>query len=189
LRPASTSETASQSRTEQERKRGSSGRGRAGRTGERLDEHVEALVAVLVPAGGEHVERVVEVKVEVTVEVTSHELVDLLLGHGVHVLELVHGRELVDVEAVGRHAVCERGREEGGARGESGTGSRARTRSSGLILQRAAASEDDARERQCTRRERDVPGLRLRRCSASYAVMCDTVVKTSAQWAAERSMQ
>ena len=37
--------------------------------------------------------------------------------------------------------------------------------------------------------ERDIPGFRLRRCSDSKAVMCETVVKTSAQWVADRSIQ
>jgi hypothetical protein len=35
----------------------------------------------------------------------------------------------------------------------------------------------------------DIPGFRLRRCSDSKAVMCETVVKTSAQWVADRSIQ
>ena len=36
---------------------------------------------------------------------TPNEIVDLLLGHGVQVLKLVHGRKLDDVQAVGRDAV------------------------------------------------------------------------------------
>ena len=35
----------------------------------------------------------------------------------------------------------------------------------------------------------DIPGFRLRRCSDSKAVICETVVKTSAQWVADRSIQ
>lgn len=54
--------------------------------GERLDEDVGALVAELVPAGREEVERVVQVEVEVTVEVAAHEVVDLVLGLRVQVL-------------------------------------------------------------------------------------------------------
>jgi hypothetical protein len=42
----------------------------------------------------------------VTVEVAADEVVDLLLGLDVEVLELVHGRELDDVETVGQDAVC-----------------------------------------------------------------------------------
>jgi hypothetical protein len=37
--------------------------------------------------------------------------------------------------------------------------------------------------------EKDIPGFRLRRCSDSKAVICETVVKTSAQWVADRSIQ
>lgn len=72
---------------------------------EGLDEHVAALVPVLVPAGREEVQRVIRVEVVVAVEVAAHEVVDLLLGLLVQVLELVHGAELCDVEAVGEHAV------------------------------------------------------------------------------------
>ena len=73
--------------------------------GERLDKHVDALVAVFVAAGGEEVEGVVEIEVVVAVEVAAREIVDLFLGLGVQVLELVHGRELDHVEAVREHAV------------------------------------------------------------------------------------
>ena len=54
--------------------------------GEGLDEDVGALVAELVAAGGEHVERLVQLEVEVAVEVAAHELVDLLLARRVQVL-------------------------------------------------------------------------------------------------------
>lgn len=54
---------------------------------ERLDEHVHALVAVLVATSSEEVERLVEVKVVVAVEVASDKVVDLLLRDGVQVLE------------------------------------------------------------------------------------------------------
>ena len=72
---------------------------------ERLDEHVDPLVPVLVPAGGEEVERVLGLEVDVAVEVAAHEVVDLLLLLLVQVLELVRRRELDDVETVGQHAV------------------------------------------------------------------------------------
>lgn len=39
------------------------------------------------------------------IEMTSDEVIDLLLRHGVQVLELVHRRELGHVETVGRDAV------------------------------------------------------------------------------------
>ena len=69
--------------------------------GQRLDEHVGALVAELVAAGNEEVKSFVQVKIVVAVEVAPGEVVDFLLGHGVQILELVQGAELFDVEAVG----------------------------------------------------------------------------------------
>ena len=75
------------------------------KTSERLDEHVDTLVAVLVPTCGEEVERVFQIEIVVSVEVALDELVDLGFGDGVKVLELVHGRELDHVETVGEHAV------------------------------------------------------------------------------------
>jgi hypothetical protein len=42
----------------------------------------------------------------VAVEVTSDKVVDLGFGHGVEVLELVHGGEFDDVETVRQDAVC-----------------------------------------------------------------------------------
>ena len=56
--------------------------------GEGLDEDVGTLVAELVAAGGEHVERLVQLEVEVAVKVAAHELVDLLLARRVQVLQV-----------------------------------------------------------------------------------------------------
>ena len=41
-----------------------------------------------------------------TVEVTPDKVVDLLLGLNVQVLELVHGRKLLDIETVGQDTIC-----------------------------------------------------------------------------------
>ena len=60
-------------------------------SGEGLDEDVGALVAELVAAGGEHVERLVQLEVEVAVEVAAHELVYLLLARRVQVLVVAAG--------------------------------------------------------------------------------------------------
>lgn len=73
--------------------------------GEGLDEHVDALVAKLVAAGREDVDGVVGLKVVVAVKVAADKVVNLFLGDLVQVLELVDGRELGDVEAVGQDAV------------------------------------------------------------------------------------
>ena len=79
---------------------------------------VHTLVAIFIAPGCEHlvesseaesenesethVERVIEIKIVVAVEVSPDEVVDLGLGGGVHVLELVHCLELNDIETFGR---------------------------------------------------------------------------------------
>lgn len=74
-------------------------------TSKRLDEHIHTLVPVLVSSGSEQVDGVLEVKVIMTVEVTPDEIVDLLLGLDVQVLEFVHRGEFDDVETVGQDTV------------------------------------------------------------------------------------
>ena len=74
-------------------------------TRERLDEHVDTLVAELITTSGEQVDRVFKVKVVVAVEVAADKLVNLLLGQRVEVLELVHGRKLDHVETVGQDTI------------------------------------------------------------------------------------
>jgi hypothetical protein len=112
-------------------------------TGQTLEEHVDTLVPVLVPSRGEHVDRVLEVKVVVSVKVTSDELVDLGLGKGVQVLELVHRLELDDVETVGENSVCAR---------------------PGRSMRISNASP-------CARIDhQDIPGFRFNKCSLSKAV-------------------
>lgn len=71
----------------------------------RLDEHVATLIPVLITTSSEEVQRVIRIEIIVTIEVTAHEIVNLLLGLLVQVLELVHGAELCDVESVGEHAI------------------------------------------------------------------------------------
>ena len=80
-------------------------------SGQRFYEHVRTLVGKLVsieihrtlcsnsqtrrlkygvpPAGCEHVERFIQIEVKVSVEMTPHKLVDLVLALGVQILELV----------------------------------------------------------------------------------------------------
>ncbi len=60
-------------------------------TGQTLKEHIHTLVPEFVSTGGKDVDGVLEIKVVMTVEVTSDEIVDLCLGQCVEVLELVHG--------------------------------------------------------------------------------------------------
>lgn len=50
--------------------------------GERLDEHVHTLVAVLIPTCRKHIQCIFDVEVEVTVEVSSDEFVDFVLRGG-----------------------------------------------------------------------------------------------------------
>ena len=58
------------------------------------------LVSVLVSTSGEEVERIVEIKVVMTVEMTSDEIVDLLFRNLMKILEFVHRRELDHVQSV-----------------------------------------------------------------------------------------
>ena len=52
-----------------------------------------------------HIKGVVEIEVVVAVKVPANKVVDLGLGGGVEVLELVHGLELDDIESVGEDAI------------------------------------------------------------------------------------
>lgn len=72
---------------------------------QRLNEHVYTLIAVFVATGGEEVESLVGIKVVVTIEVTSHEIIDPLLADLMQVLELVSGGELLDIQTVGQNTV------------------------------------------------------------------------------------
>jgi hypothetical protein len=71
-----------------------------------LDEHINTFVPVLVSAGSEQVDGVLQVKVIVAVEVASDEVVNLLLGLDVQVLELVHRGELDHIQTVGQDPIC-----------------------------------------------------------------------------------
>lgn len=70
-----------------------------------LNEHISSLIGKLVASGREQVQGLVQVEVIVAVEVTAHKVVDLLLGEGVQVLELVKGTKLLDTQAIGRDYV------------------------------------------------------------------------------------
>jgi hypothetical protein len=72
-----------------------------GLTSKRLDKHINTFVPELVSSSSEQVKSVVEIEIVMTVEVSSDEIINLLLGLNVEVLELVHGSELLDVETVG----------------------------------------------------------------------------------------
>ncbi|KAI6772502.1 hypothetical protein HG530_003460 [Fusarium avenaceum] len=72
---------------------------------QRLDEHVNTLIPELITTGSEEVQCVVDVEIEVTVEMTSNKIVNLLLCLLVQVLELVNGRELGDIETIGKNTI------------------------------------------------------------------------------------
>lgn len=86
--------------------KGNNGHLRAGgleavvKAGQGFNEHVTALVPVFITTGGEEVEGVFEIKVVVSVKVTSNEIVNLFFRLGVKVLELVHSGELDNVQPV-----------------------------------------------------------------------------------------
>ena len=73
--------------------------------GERLDKHIHTLISELVATRSKEVEGVFWLEIVMTIEVTADKVVDLLLGLLVEVLELVQGRELGDVEAVGENTI------------------------------------------------------------------------------------
>lgn len=70
-----------------------------------FDEHITALIPVLVSTGDEEVQRVVQIPIIVAIEMPSHKVINLLLGLCVQILELVHGREFDHVETVRKHTV------------------------------------------------------------------------------------
>ena len=70
-----------------------------------LDEHVNALVTVLVTSCGEKVQSLVGIEVIVAIEVTADKVIDPLLVGLMQVLELVRGRKLLDVETIGQDAI------------------------------------------------------------------------------------
>lgn len=72
---------------------------------EGLNKHVQTLVAVFVSSSGEKVKGVLQIEIVVSVKMTSYKVVNAILGHGVQILELVHCRELDDVESVGQHTI------------------------------------------------------------------------------------
>lgn len=71
----------------------------------RFDKHIDTLVSVLVSAGSEKVECIIEIKVVVTIEMTSYKVIDNILLDGMQILEFVHGLEFDDVEPVRQNSV------------------------------------------------------------------------------------
>lgn len=74
-------------------------------TGKRLDKHVHTLIPELVATRSKEVERVFWLEIVMAVEVTADKVMNLLLVLLVEVLELVHGRELGDVETIGEDTI------------------------------------------------------------------------------------
>ena len=72
---------------------------------QRLDEQVHPLVAILVAAAGEEIERAVQVERVAGEEMPHHEFVDPLLVLPMQVLELVRRGEALDVQAVGQDRI------------------------------------------------------------------------------------
>ena len=73
------------------------------KSGQRFDEKVGPFVAELVAAGDEEVQRLIKVKIVVSIEVAPDKLVDLLLGQRVQVLELVQSGELLHIQSIWCH--------------------------------------------------------------------------------------
>ena len=67
---------------------------------QRFDKHISTFVSKLVPSSNEHIQRFVQIKIEMTVEMAASEFIDLFLGDGVEILEFVNGREFLDIQTV-----------------------------------------------------------------------------------------
>lgn len=74
-------------------------------TSQRLNEHVDTFITVLVTTSGEEVQGLVGVEVIMAIEVTTNEVVDALLVDLMQILELVSCRELLDIQTVGQNTV------------------------------------------------------------------------------------
>lgn len=71
------------------------------KSGQGFNEQISSLVAEFITAGGEHVKGLVQVKIHVTIEVASDEVVDLFLALSVEILEFVEGSELDNIQSIG----------------------------------------------------------------------------------------
>lgn len=74
-------------------------------TGQRFDEHVGAFVTEFISSGDEEIQCLIEIKIEVTVEMSAREFVNLLLGDGMQILKLVDGREFLNIQSVGCYEI------------------------------------------------------------------------------------
>ena len=72
---------------------------------QRFDEHIAPLISVLVPPSSEKVKSIVRVEIVVAVEMPSYKVMDLLLRLLMEILELVHGRELDDIQSVRKDSI------------------------------------------------------------------------------------
>lgn len=70
-----------------------------------FDEHVHALVSIFVSPGGEEIESVLRVKVDVAVKMAADEIVNFLFRLLVEVLEFVNRRKLRNVQSVRYDAI------------------------------------------------------------------------------------
>lgn len=60
------------------------------RTSQSFDKHIYTLVSILVSTGSEKINCVVEIKVELTVKMSTNKLVNALLVASVQVLKFMH---------------------------------------------------------------------------------------------------
>lgn len=78
----------------------------SGLTSKGFNKHINTFIPKLVSTSSEQVQCVVEVEIVMTIEMTSDEIVNLLLGLDVEILEFVHSSELLDVETVREDTIC-----------------------------------------------------------------------------------
>ena len=77
-------------------------------TSKRLDKHVHTLITELVTTSSKQINRIFQIKVVMTVKVTSDEIVNFFFRLNMEVLKLVHGREFDHVETVRQDTILNR---------------------------------------------------------------------------------
>lgn len=68
---------------------------------QRLDKDISTFVAEFIPACGKSVESLVKIEIHVSIEVTTNEVMDLLLVLSMEILEFMKGGKLDDIQSVG----------------------------------------------------------------------------------------
>lgn len=66
-------------------------------TSKRFNKHINTFIPKLISTSSEEVQSIIQIEIVMTIEMTSDEIVNLLFGLDVEVLEFVHCCKLLDV--------------------------------------------------------------------------------------------